>query len=76
MKKTYKYETHVHTKEGSACASGTGQEMVRAHIEAGYSGMIVTDHFFLTEIQLFRLIFLGRAGLSCFVKGMKCGRGG
>lgn len=46
MKKTYKYETHVHTKEGSACASGTGQEMVRAHIEAGYSGMIVTDHFF------------------------------
>ena len=48
MKKTYKYETHLHTREGSACASATGGEMVRAHIEAGYSGMIVTDHF-LTE---------------------------
>jgi len=46
LKKTYKYETHLHTREGSACASATGREMVRAHIEAGYSGMIVTDHFF------------------------------
>ena len=46
MKKTYKYETHTHTREGSACATATGQEMVRAHIEAGYSGMIITDHFF------------------------------
>jgi histidinol phosphatase-like PHP family hydrolase len=42
----YKYETHMHTREVSACATATGQEMVRAHIEAGYSGMIVTDHFF------------------------------
>lgn len=46
MNKTYKYETHMHTREGSACASATGREMVRAHIEKGYSGMIVTDHFF------------------------------
>ncbi|NLJ40559.1 MAG: histidinol phosphatase [Clostridiales bacterium] len=46
MKKLYRYETHVHTKEGSACASASGREMTRAHIEAGYSGMIVTDHFF------------------------------
>ncbi|NMA83391.1 MAG: histidinol-phosphatase [Epulopiscium sp.] len=44
--KTYRYETHLHTKEGSACASATGAEMVRAHISAGYAGMIVTDHFF------------------------------
>ncbi len=46
MKKTYKYETHTHTREGSACASATGRQMVRAHIEAGYAGMIITDHFF------------------------------
>ncbi len=42
----YKYETHLHTKEASACAGSTGAEMVRAHYRAGYSGMIVTDHFF------------------------------
>lgn len=42
----YKYETHMHTKEGSACASSTGAEMARAHKQAGYTGIFVTDHFF------------------------------
>lgn len=42
----FKYETHLHTKEGSACAESTGAQMVRAHYEAGYSGIIITDHFF------------------------------
>jgi len=44
--KKYKYETHMHTKEASACAGSTGAEMVRAYYRAGYSGIIVTDHFF------------------------------
>ncbi|MDE6729139.1 MAG: PHP domain-containing protein [Oscillospiraceae bacterium] len=42
----YKYETHLHTAEGSACASSTGAEMARAHKAAGYDGIFVTDHFF------------------------------
>lgn len=42
----YKYETHMHTAEGSACASATGAEMARAHKEKGWSGIFVTDHFF------------------------------
>lgn len=42
----YLYETHVHTSEGSACARNTGAEMARAYAEAGYTGIIVTDHFF------------------------------
>lgn len=42
----YKYETHLHTSEGSACASSTGAEMARAHKAAGYDGIFVTDHFF------------------------------
>lgn len=36
----------MHTKEGSACASATGAEMVNAYIKLGYAGIIVTDHFF------------------------------
>lgn len=40
------YETHMHTSEGSACASSTGEEMARAYAENGYTGIIVTDHFF------------------------------
>ena len=40
----YKYETHLHTMEGSACAHNTGEEMAYAAKKAGYAGIIVTDH--------------------------------
>lgn len=42
----YKYETHLHTSEGSACGSSQGFEYIPAYVQAGYSGIIVTDHFF------------------------------
>lgn len=42
----YLYETHLHTSEGSACARSTGAEMARAYFEAGYTGIIVTNHFY------------------------------
>lgn len=40
----YIYETHLHTSEGSACGKSSGKDMARAHKEAGYTGIIVTDH--------------------------------
>lgn len=43
---TYKYETHAHSKEGSACAWSSGADLVRAYQKAGYAGLILTDHFF------------------------------
>ena len=42
----FRYDTHLHTSEGSACGRSTGAEMARAYAEAGYTGIIVTDHFF------------------------------
>lgn len=42
----FRYETHLHTCCGSACASAGGAEMARAHKEAGYDGIFITDHFF------------------------------
>ena len=42
----YLYETHMHTKEGSACGRDNAADIVRAYKEAGYAGVIVTDHFF------------------------------
>lgn len=42
----YKYETHMHTKEGSACSSAPADEMARAHKAMGYDGIFVTNHFF------------------------------
>ncbi len=42
----YIYETHMHCSQASACAGSTGAEMARAYKEAGYTGIIMTDHFF------------------------------
>ncbi|MDE6745132.1 MAG: PHP domain-containing protein [Oscillospiraceae bacterium] len=42
----YKYETHMHTREASACAWSTGAEMAEKYKAEGYTGIIVTDHFF------------------------------
>lgn len=43
---SFLYETHLHTMEGSACAKNSGTEMARAYAKSGYTGIIVTDHFF------------------------------
>lgn len=41
----YRYETHCHCSQCSACASSTSQEIVRAYHDAGYAGLVLTDHF-------------------------------
>ncbi|MCR5302118.1 MAG: histidinol-phosphatase [Lachnospiraceae bacterium] len=40
----YMYETHCHSSESSACAVSTAVEMAKAHKDAGYTGMILTNH--------------------------------
>lgn len=42
----YRYETHLHTCQGSLCGGSTGAEHARYYKEIGYQGIIVTDHFF------------------------------
>ena len=42
-----RWETHCHTKEGSACARATAAEMAYACKKAGYDGLFVTDHFYM-----------------------------
>lgn len=42
----YLYDTHVHTNQGSACGAYPGAVMARAYHQAGYTGIIITDHFF------------------------------
>ena len=41
----YLYETHLHTVQGSACATSTGAEHARYYKSIGFKGIIVTDHF-------------------------------
>ena len=42
----YLYETHLHTSEVSKCAVSEGADYIAGYKEKGYSGIIVTDHFF------------------------------
>ena len=40
------YETHMHTCLASACGVSTGKEHAQFYKDAGYTGIIMTDHFF------------------------------
>ncbi|MCD7771641.1 MAG: PHP domain-containing protein [Oscillospiraceae bacterium] len=42
----YKYETHLHTSQGSLCSCSSGAEQAENLKRCGYTGMFVTDHFF------------------------------
>ncbi len=42
----YLYETHCHTIPASLCSGATGEEMADFYKSKGYTGIIVTDHFF------------------------------
>jgi hypothetical protein len=43
---TYLYETHLHTAGVSACAVSRGSDYIKGYRDLGYSGVIVTDHFY------------------------------
>lgn len=41
----YKYELHCHTGNVSSCAAIDAAGLVKMYREAGYSGLVVTDHY-------------------------------
>lgn len=42
----YKFETHLHTNNCSACAKSSPEEYIDAALDKGYSGIVVTNHFY------------------------------
>jgi len=50
----YLYETHLHTAGVSKCAVSCGADYIAGYIDKGYSGIIVTDHFFNANTALSR----------------------
>lgn len=40
------YELHAHTREASLCSHVRAEDYVKFYMDRGYSGMVVTDHFF------------------------------
>ena len=43
---SYLYETHLHTSQASACAVSRGKDYIGQYIDLGFTGIMVTDHFF------------------------------
>ena len=41
----YQYDLHCHTKGVSKCAEVSPEEGAQLYIEAGYSGVVITNHF-------------------------------
>ncbi len=41
----YKYEIHAHTKNTSWCGQLDAETLVKKYKEAGYSGIVITDHY-------------------------------
>ena len=42
----YKFEIHLHTNNCSACAISDPEEIIDAAVQKGYSGIVVTNHFY------------------------------
>jgi predicted metal-dependent phosphoesterase TrpH len=42
----YLFDTHVHTQETSSCGKVKAQEGVNLYKKAGYSGIVITDHYY------------------------------
>jgi predicted metal-dependent phosphoesterase TrpH len=42
----FKYEMHCHTKETSKCATIYAAQMIDFYKSVGYTGVVITDHFF------------------------------
>lgn len=46
MKQTFKYEMHLHTAACSGCAQSTGESFVMRAKKLGFSGFVMTNHFY------------------------------
>jgi hypothetical protein len=42
----YKYETHLHTCQGSRCGVSRGRDYIQKYKDLGFTGLMVTDHFY------------------------------
>lgn len=42
---TYKTELHLHSAEVSACSTATAEDIVKVYLDAGYTTVVLTNHF-------------------------------
>ena len=67
----YRYELHAHTSECDLAAHASGAELVRIYHAAGYSGMVITDHYFSTFYSWFERELTGRSHREIMARRLK-----
>lgn len=50
----FKYDLHIHTSECDKVATMSGAEIVGSYVEAGYKGIVITDHYFSLFFEWFK----------------------
>lgn len=66
----YKYELHCHTKETSLCGQVPAAEIVKMYKEAGYSGIVITDHYSPMTFKPSR-VWRPQTDIDYYLKGYK-----
>ena len=72
-----RYELHIHTAECDRAAQLPAAELVRRYHEAGYAGMVITDHYFSIFDEWFEEELRGmdrRQYIERWLKGYYCAR--
>ena len=64
------YELHAHTSECDLAAHASGAELVRIYHAAGYSGMVITDHYFATFYKWFADELAGKSHREIMARRM------
>lgn len=73
----YKYELHAHTSECDKVAALSGAELVRWYADKGYSGIVITDHYFSIFFDWFRDELTGKSHrqiISRWLRGYESAR--
>lgn len=65
------YELHAHTSECDLAAHATAAELVRIYHAAGYSGMVITDHYFATFYKWFAAELEGKSHREIMARRLK-----
>ncbi len=72
----YRYDTHVHTAEVSPCGHLYAEQVIGLYKNAGYAGIIITDHYYTATVDRPDLSWQESADhyLSGYRKAIEAGR--
>ncbi len=70
---TYKFDTHVHTCDTSRCGVLSAVEVARLYKNAGYDGIIITDHYHQEYFDSLGEVDWGKKA-EAFLKGYRAAR--